>query len=1517
MNKVFKILSPAKYCSLMAVMLLLFACGGSDSATPTEAGGTTTNTPTTNTPTATVNVPPTVVAQNASISAVENQLVSLQATGADSDGSISSYAWEQTSTSNPIQLSNANSATTSFTTPQINGLNDTLTFRVLVTDNGGATASATVNVIISQRSRVHFGPIAGATVTAVLVSSSSLIETTTSLATSSTVDAGVFSLLLADVTDSEYVLVSVTGGIDIDPDDDAVVTSERLNNNGTLRALGTASDWRNGGVVNVLTELLATELMRNQTDLSSIDTVTLTNTLNQEAARFLGSDINGDGVMNYRDILVFSPYNNRSALVANYQTQLLPLAKAMESGTTPTATLVPSSQSVVNNTVPVVNAGPNQSVSIGNRVTLTAVGTDTGPLSYQWTQISGQTVTLAMSTSSTASFSTMDSIVEGTTLSFRVTVIDELLAEATDIVSVFISTFNQSPVVSVGADLTVVEGTLATINATANDADGQIVSFLWEQISGSVNLQLAGANTENVSFIANSVPVGDVTIVLRLTVTDNRGATAEDTLSILVTDNNQLPVITFNVVPVLQDNATTTISAQVVDLDGSINSIIWSQIAGSRASILSSVNSTSLRFITPDVPVAGETITFRLIARDDAGATQLADLNVPISNLNRSPIANAGPDLSVSETVMITLNGSATDPDVDSSISSIVWTQMSGPEVILSSTSTAVVSLMTPSVSVAGAVLSFRLTVTDDQGATSSDDVTVTVGDVFLPPEIFATDQNISSRLTNTVTGTLSVTIANSDSQTFQTTVEIAPTRGQLVIDSSGSFTYSIQDINAYTQGDFFTYFASLNPQVRSVTRRVNITFTDSSTPILTLSPMNDASGIAINTGITLTSNISLSSSSVTVSGSNSCSGSVQLSVNNFTDCIPLNMPTRDTLNQQFSIQPTQDLLANRSYQLRTTSAIESVLNAAATSQQQSFNTAAGRLLITEVSSSTGNSDLRWFELFNPSSTVANVSDFRLASRSINSTATISEAVFDLPTYSLQPGSYVIVRAQSADANNQYAATNTAGIIYVGSGNLRPFWSDRGYVEIVTTDTVPVTEDFVIFGPFVRTPVSDGWTGNNIDIASIVAGQSLIRAANMADTNTLADWSQVQYSTPAGPNDLDPTNVNCAADLDTDGIPDCSEVQGSTYAGLPLFEWGARTNQRDIFIEVDYMDPTAGGTQSIDEGLTPRREALQSVIDRFSAQGFSVHFDVGNLFDQAAGTDPADMDLGGGQQVAYAQAIGFTPSFTVGSAFQSFYEFKGQFFDPRRLNIFHYLLMANSQQADGSRGESGIAELNGNDLMTTLGGFGLNSTVEPNRLQLVNTQASVIMHELGHNLGLQHGGNESANYKPNYFSIMNYLYQLTGLPDLSTVGDRYYAQVFTGTAQAANCVVALSNAISSNSFVMDYSDGSSAALNENSLDESTGIGRAGGSAIDYNCDGDTTDSIALNINPTETNGAALQTLQDFNDWANLNLLFRLQSDGFNDGAQKASNSISINRLSVDGLLLENRLQDDRNATWQP
>ena len=49
------------------------------------------------------------------------------------------------------------------------------------------------------------------------------------------------------------------------------------------------------------------------------------------------------------------------------------------------------------------------------------------------------------------------------------------------------------------------------------------------------------------------------------------------------------------------------------------------------------------------------------------------------------------------------------------------------------------------------------------------------------------------------------------------------------------------------------------------------------------------------------------------------------------------------------------------------------------------------------------------------------------------------------------------------------------------------------------------------------------------------------------------------------------------------------------------------------------------------------------------------------------------------------------------------------------------------------------------------GGHGVGSTEE---------QKGTLMHELGHNLGLRHGGSDDVNCKPNYLSVMSYSFQM-------------------------------------------------------------------------------------------------------------------------------------------------------------
>ncbi len=278
----------------------------------------------------------------------------------------------------------------------------------------------------------------------------------------------------------------------------------------------------------------------------------------------------------------------------------------------------------------------------------------------------------------------------------------------------------------------------------------------------------------------------------------------------------------------------------------------------------------------------------------------------------------------------------------------------------------------------------------------------------------------------------------------------------------------------------------------------------------------------------------------------------------------------------------------------------------------------------------------------------------------------------------------------------------------------------------------------------------------------------------------------------------------------------------------------------------------------------------------FAGRGYKVHFDVGSLYHPPDGISEPDHDLGNASaKVTFSQGV----SLGATGDRANFFAYKSGNMDIRRRNIFYYALFGYSQNADGSAGSSGIAEINGNDLIVTLGNWGLTSGSN----RLINYQASTLMHEWGHNLGLPHGGSDSVNYKPNYFSIMNYTYQLSGLPLLdNNPGDRYYyyRRNTFGDCSLITSMSQLTNNANTPTFIMDFSDGTGSALNEASITESNGLYRAGSSAVDFNCNGSAGNSgYGKDLNGDGSN----TTYSDYDDWGNMSILFMRKYSGTDSG----------------------------------
>ncbi len=122
---------------------------------------------------------------------------------------------------------------------------------------------------------------------------------------------------------------------------------------------------------------------------------------------------------------------------------------------------------------------------------------------------------------------------------------------------------------------------------------------------------------------------------------------------------------------------------------------------------------------------------------------------------NMPPMAAAGPDQTVMESDTVTLDGSGSTDDLG--IISQTWVQISGPggnpvaagdslAVTFAAGDTLSTTFMAPSVDANGATLTFRLTVTDGDNASASDEIQITVEDNGI--NIFDGIPGVISRMT-------------------------------------------------------------------------------------------------------------------------------------------------------------------------------------------------------------------------------------------------------------------------------------------------------------------------------------------------------------------------------------------------------------------------------------------------------------------------------------------------------------------------------------------------------------------------------------------------------------------------------------------------------------------------------------------------------------------------------------------------------------------------------------------------
>lgn len=94
-------------------------------------------------------------------------------------------------------------------------------------------------------------------------------------------------------------------------------------------------------------------------------------------------------------------------------------------------------------------------------------------------------------------------------------------------------------------------------------------------------------------------------------------------------------------------------------------------------------------------------------------------------------------------------------------------------------------------------------------------------------------------------------------------------------------------------------------------------------------------------------------------------------------------------------------------------------------------------------------------------------------------------------------------------------------------------------------------------------------------------------------------------------------------------------------------------------------------------------------------------------------------------------------------------------------DVFHYVLFIHIRCGSTEEQKSaGGAETAGNDAFVSLGYPGWGNVINGHDTGSTDYKSRAFMHEYGHNFGLRHGGSgDTPHCKPNYISIMNYLFE--------------------------------------------------------------------------------------------------------------------------------------------------------------